>query len=969
MSIATELARIQTAKENITRALARIGHEVPSGSTLDEYAQYIDPYTSGHTIEWLDNPNNYLRFKFVTDGNVSWQNVKGDIQYSKNGGSTWTNFNGSVVECNGGDEIWFKGTLTGGCGASNFDSSSIFNTTGKFYAVGNILSLCSFNNTLVNYHFAYLFHQCVGLNIENNTALVLPATTLAGYCYRSMFYGCTSLTIAPELPATTLASYCYQNMFANCTSLTTAPELPATTLELNCYQLMFAGCTSLTTAPELPATTLASSCYQQMFQGCTSLTTAPSILPATTLASYCYAYMFRECTSLTTAPELPATTLAENCYSYMFSGCRSLTSAPELPATTLANSCYSSMFSGCRSLTSAPSILPATTLATSCYDGMFSSCTNLNYVVCLATDISAIDCTYNWLKGVANLGTFVKNDKNRVWVTGETGIPTGWNVENYYGKRYFTFIALEDGTFKFSGSTGSNTLSYSLDNGETWVALAHNTNTPTVQSGKTIMWKGTPTPSTSGIGIFISSGRFNAENNSMSLLFGDNFSGQTSLASKSTALMNLFAGNTNIINTENVILPATTLSLCCYNFMFSGCTNLISAPELPATTMANGCYGRMFAGCTSLSNAPALPAETLDNWCYSEMFSGCTSLITAPELPAETLVTGCYYAMFYGCTNLNYIKCAASSGISETNCTTNWVSGVSDTGTFVLSKFAFVVASTPATNGWIRGVNGIPTTWRPEYFNPYGSKYLTFVACVDNVKFTFTKGGTNSMCYSIDNGVNWISLSNNTQTPAINSGESMMFKGVAPTNAYSDASGKISSTGKFNAQGNIMSIYHGDNFRNNIALSGYAFQNLFSGNTYLNEAENLILPATTLTDYCYANMFRGCTGLTTAPEYISATTLGNYCCQYMFYSCTTLSLSPILCAPTLVNNCYSYMFQSCSNLSQITCLATNPTTSFTNNWVSGVPTSGTRYFFKHSSVTSWTRGNSGIPSNWTVRDF
>ena len=34
---------------------------------------------------------------------------------------------------------------------------------------------------------------------------------------------------------------------------------------------MFYGCTSLTTAPELPATILADDCYGYMFYGCTSL--------------------------------------------------------------------------------------------------------------------------------------------------------------------------------------------------------------------------------------------------------------------------------------------------------------------------------------------------------------------------------------------------------------------------------------------------------------------------------------------------------------------------------------------------------------------------------------------------------------------------------------------------------------------------------------------------------------------------
>ena len=118
----------------------------------------------------------------------------------------------------------------------------------------------------------------------------------------------------------TMANFCYSNMFYGCTSLTKAPDLPATTLTIDCYSSMFYGCTSLTKAPDIPATTLTDHCYQKMFQNCTSLTQAPD-LPATTLATYCYQYMFSGCTSLTQAPDLPATTLANNCYQYMFSGC------------------------------------------------------------------------------------------------------------------------------------------------------------------------------------------------------------------------------------------------------------------------------------------------------------------------------------------------------------------------------------------------------------------------------------------------------------------------------------------------------------------------------------------------------------------------------------------------------------------------------------------------------------------------
>ena len=91
-----------------------------------------------------------------------------------------------------------------------------------------------------------------------------------------MFYGCTGLTTLPRnlLPATTLASYCYQYMFSGCTGLTTIPKLPATTLSINCYYYMFSHCTSLVETPEgwyLPVQTLNNYSCNAMFSDCSKL--------------------------------------------------------------------------------------------------------------------------------------------------------------------------------------------------------------------------------------------------------------------------------------------------------------------------------------------------------------------------------------------------------------------------------------------------------------------------------------------------------------------------------------------------------------------------------------------------------------------------------------------------------------------------------------------------------------------------
>ena len=130
------------------------------------------------------------------------------------------------------------------------------------YAVGEVIELPSigkyvylaageggnetFGSSTSNYH-QFVINGLVSASgdITSLRNFDLAQTTLASFCYYSMFQGCTGLTSAPELPATTLASFCYNSMFQGCTGLTSAPELPATTLATYCYRSMFQGCTHL----------------------------------------------------------------------------------------------------------------------------------------------------------------------------------------------------------------------------------------------------------------------------------------------------------------------------------------------------------------------------------------------------------------------------------------------------------------------------------------------------------------------------------------------------------------------------------------------------------------------------------------------------------------------------------------------------------------------------------------------------
>ena len=386
-----------------------------------EYAWVIVNGVAEQTTNWRRGQmyyngynEQYLTIEATSSGNVTitlGSNLTTtdltSFSYSKDQ-TNWTTWNNDgngtniTVAMDSGDKLYLKGSGQRYHHTNEYSNTTI-STTCNADIYGNIMSLLYGDNFVNSYTvYSYSFQGLFGgqthiTNIEN---LVLPATTLANYCYSYMFFGCTALTTVPVLPATTLAEWC--------------------------YEFMFSGCTALTTAPVLPATTLANYCYSRMFSRCTALTTAPA-LPATTLAHFCYSYMFFECTSLTTAPALPATTLISLCYECMFWGCTALTTAPVLPATTLAEWCYGGMFRDCTSLTTAPE-LPATTLADHCYSGMFKGCSNLSSITMLATNISASGCLNDWVNGVAASGTFTKAASMTTLPTGANGIPSGWTV-------------------------------------------------------------------------------------------------------------------------------------------------------------------------------------------------------------------------------------------------------------------------------------------------------------------------------------------------------------------------------------------------------------------------------------------------------------------------------------------------------------------------------------------------------------
>jgi len=273
--------------------------------------------------------------------------------------------------------------------------------------------------------------------------------------------------------------------------------------------------------------------------------------------------------------------------------------------------------------------------------------------------------------------------------------------------------------------------------------------------------------------------------------------------------------------------------------------------------------------------------------------------------------------------------------------------------------------------------------------------YLTFVAETDNVTFTLT-GTSNVFQYSLDDGITWNNLQGGSTSPSINNGDSIMWKGSNLSVNTETGIGIIRPSAAARVEGNVMSLIYGDDFASQTVIpNNYNLRKLFSGATNITSAENMVLPATTVKQQCYSQMFQGCTNLTATPKTVGssamtwggtyamsnmfsnctslinvssnllpALNLGTQCYWYMFEGCSGLTESPILSATNLASQCYNGMFMNCSSLNSVICLSTS-TMSF-SNWLTGVASTGT--FYKMPNV-GWESGLYGIPSDWTVVDY
>ena len=859
------------------------------------------------------------------------------IEYSLNGG-TWTAYTSgtAITLTNVGDKVSFRGTNTKYATNISMNEYSYFSCLDDCYIYGNIMSLIDKNDffaktTLTADHtFSCLFN---GNTIYNHAtkALLLPATTLTAYCYQCMFMGCTGLTSAPALPAETMQQYCYQNMFVNCKNLTTAPALPATTLADGCYYSMFKGCTGLTTAPSLPATELANKCYQSMFQNCTSLNSI-TCLATDISASNCTQNWLNGVAAAGTFYKPKSTDWSEK------------TGANGIPeGWTVIND----------------GVLPGQFTVNAGGGKVNFSMGSLQYQ---ANSTGATEAPYMGVWRFAghqydNIGASNANISESY--TGWIDL-FGWGTSGYahrtsdyqpwsHTQTNATFIAYNSLTKNLYDEDGKADWGYNA------ISNGGNTENSGWRTPKNDEWGYLFNTRTTTSGIRYAKATVNGVTGVI-LLPDDWDASYYALASTNTA-----------------------------NATWS--SNVITLSDWGSKLEAHGAVFLPTSGNRDGNNAPT--SGFVNIWSSDNDDSDNAHCVFIPEASCNPTDHAYRYAgLIVRLVKNNISEGSISYATSEVNKTTvdaaftNELTLVGDgTVSYAVTDGADICTVDENTGEvTLNGTAGsctITATVADSPFYTYAPTTASYTLTVTEATIAqtpLTLEAKTAGTIVIENPKDGMQYTKNggakTQVPAsidVAEGDVVRFYGDG-TNITS-YTGTLITGGDAECYiyGNIMSLVDEVNFATNTELTGdNAFSGLFAFNTTLyNHAEKaLLLPATTLADGCYQNMFSGCTNLTEAPA-LPATTLANSCYSNMFSNCTSLTTAPELSATTLTTYCYQLMFSGCTSLNSVTCLATDISASnCTQNWLNGVAATGT--FYKPESMADWTTGANGIPSSWTV---
>ena len=465
-------------------------------------------------------------------------------------------------------------------------------------------------------------------------------------------------------------------------------------------------------------------------------------------------------------------------------------------------------------------------------------------------------------------------------------------------------------------------------------------------------------------------GTFEAGGSVMSLLDPD---ADPNATMDTGAFRGLFAwdGNYGMKITTAPDLPATNLSVSCYDSMFLGnktltstanmgdgengvqlaaaacysmyqnCINLEETTStLPQVTSsdATSCYAHMFDGCSNLRHPSDLSGSTVvPSSAFASMYKNCYALEEIPNLPANATSVGehAFTGMFYGCTSLTdklldstkpFAMPSVTTGKEAymemfEGCTSLKIVPNLPAQTLSEGCYQMMFADCRALNDVSAcNISGVRTMAKNCFrFMFAGCASLTTAPALPNV--ALAEGCYAYMfegCTALTSAP-WLPATELAPSCYEGMFESCTSLRYAPAAELSElpASYVPRTVAEYTQDSSGVGISN----ENAGAAEGIQVSGISRPGAHFKQVTDLCyngryypyLPAMTMEDSCYAYMFKGCTALEIAPE-LPAMSLAKSCYRGMFDGCTKLYGVPRLPAYAVYDRSYEEMFKGCTAL-------------------------------------------------------
>lgn len=536
-------------------------------------------------------------------------------------------------------------------------------------------------------------------------------------------------------------------------------------------------------------------------------------------------------------------------------------------------------------------------------------------------------------------------DRQFLWFTNRSGYPCTLFLTSENGNDPVVYYAIEDDEFQL----------WETDTIESGYTQKH----VTVEDGQTVYFYGINQEGFSFSSTIYSHfnadpGKWDSGGNIMSLL--SPFAPMD--IPNDYCFYGLFIGFDGLMSSAEI--PATGLTRYCYAHMYQGCSNLQNAPQLPAPKVFESSYAYMFSWCSGLEVTPEFPATELAEHCYERMFEYCVSLRRVEQLPAREVFAYSYAYMFHNCTALGEPQ--------------------PELPAYELAEYCYYNMFS-----WCRRLKrcpNLPAKTLAPYCYAHMFEYCDLVLqeLNDDYLNAAENDGLAEYCYS------YMFADCHMLATPMKKLPSVVFKIYCYEymfyNCYDLKRTPIFSTKQMN-EGCFQYMFKNcqtlvtEEVYANINNHDYAPKNccreMFAGCVNMKATIEMTIFQNTVHDHCFDGMYSGCTILEECSLVNFAQTLNEGCYENMFAYTRIKKVNP-LNAVSGATDCYKRMFYECNSLIYIPCKLSQPSSSYTDDWVVNVAQTGE--FVKNPAVPlsgpgSWDElpSGDGVPANWVVNDM